>query len=84
VQGPRLISPLRCGIVTKCAALVQVQIQVHVHVQPWRPFAAEITHLGEDIFGGGVSRLGRLSFTFSVCTVDVLGAIEAKVDSAGN
>jgi hypothetical protein len=82
VQGPRLISPLRCGIVTKCAALVQVQVQVPV--QPWRPFTAEITHLGEDIFGGGVSRLGTLSFMFSVCAVDVLGAIEAKVDSAGN
>jgi hypothetical protein len=67
-------------------SLVQVQVQIHVHVQvqPWRPFAAEITHLGEDIFGGGVSRLVTLSFTFSVCAVDVLGAIEAKVDSAGN
>jgi hypothetical protein len=77
-QGPRLISPLRRSIVTRSAAVDQAQ--------PWRLLGHRTqTYVGgEDILGGGVFCLETSSFTLSVCAVDVLDAMEARVDSAGS
>ena len=58
----------------------------NVQVAPPRPLAprGEAYMGGEDILGGGVSRLETSVFALSVCAADVLDAMDARVDSAGS